>query len=64
MKTKTNVKAGAGYMNHNQKALKIKSGVKAGATTFQHNQKVLKIKSRVKAGKFVHHGTHPAGAPY
>jgi len=40
MKTKSNVKAGTAFVNHNQTAagLKLKSNVKAGSAIANHNQ--------------------------
>ena len=56
MKIKTNVKAGAITLNHNQKVARgvnVKSGVKAGAIAINHNQTTargLKVKTNIKAG--------------
>ena len=43
MKTRSKIKAGGVYQNHNQKTLKIKSGVKAGGIWQNHNQRALRI---------------------
>jgi hypothetical protein len=55
MRIKTNEKAGAITLNHNQtiRSLKVKSGVKAGAIAANHSQTVtrsLRVKTNVKAG--------------
>lgn len=37
MKTKTGIKSGAGYMNHNATRVRVRTSVKSGAGYVNHN---------------------------
>ena len=49
MTIRTQLKAGAGYMNHNE-TLQVRTALNAGGTTYQHNE-TLQVRTALKAGR-------------